>query len=205
MRKVAALGLGLAALVMASCSGQVPGSARPSATGEAGTSAQTPGSSTALDVPKVTDPIDMSKYKKNPCAVLTESQLEQLSIPTEPETRLDGPAGPTCDWEATDETGISMSGGPVTAGAGSSLAASYERYRQGGFDNFKPVKFVGYPGYLRRKDGIDDQCTAAVAVRNDLLYSLTVIVGEETPYYGKPCVYIRKAAKLATMTMSGGS
>lgn len=201
MRTAAVLVLGVAALLATSCSTQGPVDGEPTID-EAGKSSRPSHSSTASDVPKVTDSIDMSKYKQDPCAALTKSQLEKLSVPVEPQAR-DGSVGPTCDWQADDETGFSLSGGPVTAG--SSLAGSYKRYRQGGFENFKPITVAGYPGYLNRMDSEKATCGAAVAVRNDLLYGISGSVPEGSPYYGKPCVYVKKAAKLATITMSGGS
>lgn len=203
MRPLAALIFGIATLVAASCSGQAPGSSEPPATGEVGTSTGTTSPSTALNVPKVTDPINMSKYIQNPCAALTESQLEKLSVAVEPQARLDAPNGPVCAWDAVDKTGFSVSGSPITAG--SSLAGTYRRYRQGGFENFKPMTVAGYPGVLTRRDGEKNSCRAGVAVRQDLLYVVIGDVPEDSSYYGKPCVYVTKAATMATMTMSGGS
>lgn len=145
----------------------------------------------------------MSKYKRDPCAALTETQLKKLSVAVEPEPRLDAPNGPACGWDAADKSGFSLSGAPITAG--SSLAGSYRRYRQGGFDNFKPINVAGYPGILTRRDGEKGSCNAAVAVRNDLLYVMIGDVPKDSPYYGKPCVYVKKAAKMATITMSEGS
>lgn len=191
-------------LLVAGCSGESSGTPVPETSG----SVQSPGaagSSTAgvpPGVPTVANPIDTSVLEKQPCTALTAAQLGELGIAAQPEPQLDNPAGPGCDWDAYDEIGLALDGAFITAG--SSLAGSYAKAERGGYDNFRPTSFAGYPGYLRGKPS-KDHCVAVVAVRDNLLYNMQSTVSKDSPYYGNPCEIAKKAAELAVTTMSGGS
>lgn len=189
-------------VLLASCTGSADGSPSPDTSNSpARSSTSAPESSLPANVPQVTNPIEMTQYKKHPCRALTESQLQQLSVPVEGEPQLESVAGPECEWNAHDETGIVISGTTITAG--SSLAGSYAKNKRGGYKNFKPITVAGYPGFLYWDGKLN--CSVAVGVRNDLLYSIVVGVDTDEIQPGKHCEIAEKAAELATKTMSGRS
>ena len=188
--------------LMTSCSSSPVGTPTPEASSSStGGTTSVASSAPSGDAPQVTNPIDMAQYKQQPCSTLTGTQLEKLHLPIEGEPEPDAPTGPVCDWNAYDETGVTLRGGPLTAG--SSIAGSYAKNERGGFENFEPITVAGYPGYLNWNDNMS--CTASVGVRKNLLYSLVVTVDRDSSHQTERCDIAKRAVTLAMKTMSGGS
>jgi hypothetical protein len=165
----------------------------------------TPSADAAPGVPKVTNPIDTTRFEKEPCAALTPDQLAQLAITTEPRPDLDSKFGPGCEWNAYDEIGLTVGGVLLTVG--SSLASLYKQHEQGQWPLFEPTDVAGYPGV--KMDSLDAQprgkCGVSVAVRDDLIYSLQVSISSKSKDYEDPCSPALKAAELAVSTMKAGA
>ena len=201
MRAKLVLALGLI-VVLAGCSGKVRGNPDPASSTPA---AASPSADVPAGVPKVAHPIDTARFEKEPCAALTAGQLAQLRITTAPKPDAGNKLGPGCEWNAYDEIGLTVGAALLTAG--SSLATLYKQNEQGDWKLFKPVADVaGYPGVLL--DELDAQpkgnCGLSVAVRDNLIYSLSVTISSGSKDYGNPCPVAQKAAELAVSTMKAG-
>jgi hypothetical protein len=201
MRGKAMLAVGLAAL-LAGCSTSVGGTPTPA---QSSSTASSTGSST--DVPRVTSPIDTSKFEKEPCAALMPAQLADLGIGAQPKPDLENKLGPGCTWNGLDEpAGLSVTGTLLTIGG--SLRNLYKKHAAGELPYFEPVPDVsGYPGAL--VDDLDSQpkgdCAMEVAVRDDLLYSVQVSLTPSSKSYAAPCPVAQKAAEMAISTMKAGA
>jgi len=157
-------------------------------------------------VPKVAQPLDPARYQKQPCAALTAGQLSQLGITTQPKPDLESKLGPSCEWNAFDEIGITIHATLLTIG--SSLANVYKQHDQGQWPFFKPVADIsGYPGVLL--DSLDAQpkgkCQLIVGLRDDLAYSVQVSVAPDAKDYGDPCPVLQKVTEMAVSTMKAGA
>lgn len=157
-------------------------------------------------MPKVAQPIDTTRYEKQPCASLTALQLAQLGITTPPKPELENKLGPSCEWNAFDQAGFTI--GATLLLQGSSLAKVYTQHDQGQWPFFKPVADVsGYPGVLL--DSLDVQpkgkCQLVVAVRDDVVYSVQGDLDPESRDYDNPCSIVQKATELAVSTMKAGA
>ncbi len=138
--------------------------------------------------------------------MLTAGQLSQLGITTQPKPDLASKLGPSCEWNAFDEIGITIHATLLTIG--SSLAKVYQQHAQGQWPFFEPVADVsGYPGVLL--DSLDAQpkgkCQLIVGLRDDLAYSVQVSIDTDSKEYGNPCPVLRKATEMAVSTMKAGS
>lgn len=191
-----------AVVVLAGCSTGVTGHATPST--DAATSVTSGGAGSS--VPKVAQPIDTSRYEKQPCAVLTADQLAQLGITTQPKPDLENKLGPSCEWNAFDQAGFTI--GATLLTVGSSLAKVYKQHDQGQWPFFEPVADVsGYPGVLL--DSLDarpkGKCQLIVAVRDDLVYSVQGDLDPDSSAYANPCSIVQKATEMAVSTMKAGA
>jgi hypothetical protein len=189
-------------ILVAGCSSGVSGHASPS-TSEAASSSTT---TNDANVPKVAQPIDTARYEKEPCAALTTTQLSQLGIETQPKPDLQNKLGPSCEWNAFDDAGMTI--GATLLTVGSSLAKVYQQHDQGKWPFFEPVADVsGYPGVLL--DSLDAQpkgkCQLVVAVRDNLVYSVQGDIDREAKDYGNPCPVVQKATEMAVSTMKAGA
>src|SRR5699024_9951466 len=80
---------------------------RPSSSNEPQTA--TPPADTPSNLPTVSDPINPDHWEQTPCNVLTQKQLDRLSIETSPESR-EGSTGPECEWGDLFDDKISIDG-----------------------------------------------------------------------------------------------
>lgn len=98
-----ALALMTVALCAAGCTSTAPGQPLPAArTGSSATSSSAPAEEVpGPGVPKVPKPLDITRFKQNPCETLTSAQISDLlgdraRIHPDPH----GPVGPACGWFA---------------------------------------------------------------------------------------------------------
>lgn len=187
------------ALLAAGCSTHVDGSPAP----VTGVSAA-PSASVPPGVPTVANPLDASRYLKEPCAALTSVQVSQLGITTQPKPMPGDALGPSCTWNGFDEAGLSVGGRFLSRG----LSNLYAQHAQGQVPFFQPVADVsGYPGVLT--DSLDAQpqgkCDMVVGLRTDQVYSVQVTIEADSKDYANPCPVAQKAAEMAVSTMKAGT
>ncbi|MEQ0559442.1 DUF3558 domain-containing protein [Amycolatopsis sp. NEAU-NG30] len=186
------------ALLLAGCSVDVAGKPSPVPSSE-------PSEGDTAVVPKVSQPLDVSRFEKEPCAAFTSDQLAGFGITRQPRPMPEDALGPSCMWNGLDEGGVTLGARLLKSG---SLSGLYKKHEQGGLPYFQPVADIsGYPGVLT--DLLDAQpqgkCSAEVAVSNDRLYSVQVTISRNSKDYANPCPVAQKAAELAVSTMKGTS
>lgn len=194
------------ALILTGCGGAQAGNSTPagSTSMAAQPTSDSAGQTTNSQIPKVTRPIDTASFEEEPCSVLTDAQLQELSISTNPQPSATA-AGPTCAWGDSSDDGIHISGTFITKKS-SSVAGLYESNELGRYAYFVPVTIHGYPAAFSqladsRQNG---GCAIAIGVKNDLLYSMGIRLGLDNPNYAKPCSELEKVAEMAINTMTQG-
>ncbi|MFJ9786991.1 DUF3558 domain-containing protein [Amycolatopsis sp. NPDC101161] len=135
-------------------------------------------------VPKVTTPLDVTKYENDTCKLVPDDELTRLKFtdPGEPRPRDSNPenlSGPSCGWKIRGE-GLSLlvilGTGNRDAGAGglAGIKAAYER-PNGPYKFFEPAPDVeGYPAVyfdIRDRRAIGN-CSMAIGVADDLAVSV---------------------------------
>ena len=168
----------VACALVGGCTSQTGGTATPV------NSEPSPGTSSAAgptgDVPKVTTPLDVTKYGNDTCGLVPNEELARLKYtdPGEPrpqDSTPEGQSGPSCGWKIKG-AGISLliilgTGNRDNGGGGlAGIQAAYERPKN-------PIKFLerapdveGYPAVYfdvhdRRPNG---NCTMAIGLADDL-------------------------------------
>ncbi|MGQ0838644.1 DUF3558 domain-containing protein [Actinokineospora sp.] len=201
--------------VLAACS-STAGSAHPVpgalATSQAGggpggpsTSVSSGGDRLPGGAPRVKKPLDSAKFQAAPCSVLSQPQLASMSVGVPGKARLNGPVGPTCDWQ-DNITEIGLGGAfalPNTEG----LDSLYSQDRDGQIGLFEPLpEIAGHPAVIF--SGVDQReigsCAVAVGLTDQLNYSVVVTLGSDHPTRSDPCPVARRAVELAMETMTGG-
>ncbi|MEU0530409.1 DUF3558 domain-containing protein [Amycolatopsis tolypomycina] len=186
------------AIMLAGCSDGVAGKPVP-------VTGASPSETSSGSVPKVSRPLDVSRFEKEPCAALVPGQLAEFGITRQPNSMPGDALGPSCTWNGLDEGGVTVGARLLVGG---SLAGLYKRHEQGGLPHFEPVADIsGYPGVLT--DLLDAQpqgkCSAEVAVSDDRLYSVQVTISRNSEDYANPCPVAKKAAEMAVSTMKAGA
>jgi hypothetical protein len=158
-------------------------------------------SSTKLNAPQVSNPLDVTKFEQNPCGVLSQAQALQVANLTTTRVVAD-PTGPICRWLDDNRNSIAFS---FARGAGLSDAYEYQD-SQSGYFKVAP-NIAGYPAVFsgttddRSKGG----CQIITGVKNDEVMTVFSSLGVSSPYYSDPCSLAQKAAGAAIATLKGGS
>ena len=165
----------LSAGSLAACTTTKDGTASPSATGStsAGPSPEAP------EVPKVSVPLDVSKYVADPCGLVPADVLTPLRLPVPGENQPAGndsrtKAGPSCSWKIQGEgIGVLLTLGTVSRDRGAGgLAGLYAGYKQRTFIRFlEPAPEVeGYPAiyYDLADERAMGACGLGVGIADDL-------------------------------------
>jgi hypothetical protein len=210
-RVLAVLAAGLLAL-LAGCGGAGSLARGGSGGGNAGagraprTSSPPSTSRNLYGAPHVAHPLDVSRFLKKPCSVLSHRQIQHLhkTIEMATGTKPGGIGGP--------EPGCSLVGGTNAAheygGSWSFLTDGYglaSVYSQrSSFGVFKPLgRLHGYPALIAFAAPSDVRCTVGVGVSDKLAVTFTMKVGLNPPV--KPCTATKKLAAAAVATMKKGS
>jgi hypothetical protein len=165
----------LSAGSLAACTTTKDGTASPSSTG----SASTDSPSADSEVPKVSDPLDASKYAADPCGLVPADVLTSLRLPVPGENRSAGndsriTAGPSCSWKIRGEgMGVLLTLGTANRDRGAGgLAGLYAGYKQRTFIRYleHAPDVDGYPAIYY---GLADQrstgsCGLGVGIADDL-------------------------------------
>ncbi|MFD8494954.1 DUF3558 domain-containing protein [Amycolatopsis sp. NPDC059657] len=196
MRKLTVGVVAVAGLLLtAGCSRTTPGNAQ--------TTSPTAGSSSSGPaVPQVADPLDTTKFEKDPCGLLSPDQARALANLLT--TRLDSKAagGPICSWLDEHHNGISYS---LIRGGG--LSDVYRNHLPNDPGYFEPGESAaGYPAvYASITDGRPKgDCVLMVGVRNDVVMVTGSILGGTSPDQENPCPLVKKAAEAAIATLKAG-
>lgn len=183
-------------LAVTACS-STPGTPMP-ATSES-SSAPT---STAHSVPKVSNPLDATKYEQNPCALLSQDQATQL-ISAVRHRQGQGIVAPICSWYDDRDNRVGLGLLPGQGG----LAGAYTNAdsESGYFETAPDVN--GYPAVFagttddRKRGG----CQIAVGIKDDETFTASVLLDKSFPGYADPCALAAKTAAAAVTTLKAGA
>ena len=188
------------ATLMAGCSGQA-GTAVPAS----------PTTSTGLrfGAPPVPAPLDPTPLEKDPCAVMTPAQVASLGAPFK--DAASKPAdilGPSCDWSfATEDDPSSVSGTVFTKDPShGGISGLYGKQQTGGLTKFQPFTINGYPGivYDAATNTAPGGCAAAIGLRNDLTYTISVSLDALDHPFADGCELGKKVAGFVIQYLQQG-
>lgn len=155
--------------------------------------------------PKVTNPIDATKWTQNPCKVVPDDEIKTLgmskteSSPT-PENNGNGKG---CGWHFTSEA----IGGSFQNFHGNGLSSPYQSHKSGGLEVFEPFTIDGYPAVAAQQTKVQLRaggCGVAVGIRDDLVYFVQMDANDYSKWHKKPCDGAKKFAAAAMKTLTEG-
>ncbi|HEX7660068.1 MAG TPA: DUF3558 domain-containing protein [Pseudonocardiaceae bacterium] len=173
-RAIVPVALGLVALAaLAACSSDNANAVTPSTTSTTLPTSTTSDTITAIatTAPKVTNPLDASKFLQSPCTALTTSDLDGIAVGDAKVQSSPSNLGPDCDWQ----------GGAF--GASGAISISWETIDKNGLSDLYaqranayywiPTTVSGYPAVF--SDPLADlrsqgSCTINVGVSDSLFF-----------------------------------
>jgi hypothetical protein len=194
-------------LTLVACSPTNPGkpsipSAGPTTDSSAETSKAVPGPG----VPKVTQPIDVTRFKAAPCDALSGSQVAALlgsGSSAKPDLRA--PAGPTCDW---DSASVSQAGvGVIFVTADQFGLTSVYEAKGKQYQFVEPLEAIS--GFPTVAYGVNDERTTrgrcAVALGVSDTQAVDVHVAQSESNIGKkdPCAAAHDVAAQVLSNLRG--
>lgn len=191
----------LAGLSLSACSQSTTGTPLPESSAA---DSPTSTSSTALAAPKVSDPLDVSKFEKSPCGLLSDAQANQILTVTRHLVSPGATDSTICAWK--DEGGAELSLGLVGGNGG--LSTVYRQHTAQSPGYFVPIPSVeGYPALFA---SVADQrskgsCTVLLGVRDDEVMVVNMDWVVQASGQGDPCQLAQKAAGLAVTTIKGSA
>jgi len=187
----------IAMVVLAGCSTPTVGSARP-----AGNAPPTTNSANNFGAPKVTTPLDTTKYQANPCATLTPAQLQALGI-GQPGKVTPDPTGALCDW--SPQLDISYTFGFNTSFEPGDAKGLANAYQLGGPSSMQRLPDVhGQPAVTQPSQNTDGSCTIYLGATDVISYAAAVVIAAGLPHFADPCTVAARIADDATATMKSG-
>lgn len=198
--------LSAATLALAACSTPKDGTPTPTSGGISPSPSNS--ASAAPGVPKVDNPIDLTRFKQAPCTGLTKTQVEELLGPsTESVERLDGGAGPACRWSIPST--ISPRVDVIFSNLQDSGTARFYEAKGKAYKLLEPLEPIdGYP--VTAYDTKDERATegrCSVALGTSDTQSIGISLEQSEANIGKkdPCAAAREAAIRVLTTIRGGN
>lgn len=201
------LGAGVVMVAVSGCSDTQAGtpiaSSATNKTGPNGPS-RAPSSSNDRGAPRVTNPLDASRFLPKPCEVLTAAQLQALNLPAPGKTDTDTPlakaAGPACLWQNSDSR--STVGVALMSGNKNGLSDTYsvpERWAKG---YFEPTEVDGYPAVFNGSSDFRSQgdCQITVGITDTLAFSAS----ESGRLKERSCDRAKQVASMVIQTIKSG-
>lgn len=197
----------VALVLVSGCSTSTAGSADPqgapppaTTTGATTTTGDSGPSSSAntFGAPKVTTPLDTTRFQSTPCSVLTSAQQHGLGITAAGKITQD-PAGAICNWD--------LDSGPVYTfgfdvkfadGDAKGLANAYE---VGGSEMKALPDIGGQPAATQPSQNVNGNCTIWIGATDDIEYAVDVAIPTGP---ADPCTVATRIATAATATMKSG-
>ncbi|WP_081736360.1 DUF3558 domain-containing protein [Amycolatopsis orientalis] len=198
--------LSAAAFALAACSTPTNGTPTPTNGGSSPSSSTSP--SLPPGVPKVNHPIDVTRFKQDPCKALTKAQVEELlgSSDTETVPRPDGEAGPACRWSipSTAEPRINVIfGNSPDGGTASVYAAKGNAYKL--VEPLAPID--GYPvtayGVIDRR--AEGACSVSLGISDTETVGIAATQSAANVGKKDPCNAAREGAIRVLATIRGGN
>lgn len=204
----AATVIALAALATA-CSSQASGTPTPQPDNDSSPESPTTTSSPSSHEQEITidNPLDVSKYLKHSCDVLTDQQVtngggDPASGKLDPALKGAGYSS-ICRWQAADGSSAAFSVGfIVNQKHGISDTKSYHEDAQD-LKVFKSTDISGYPAFTTQAkvDVNSGSCTVQVGVNSHIILATLVTYSQKS----HPCAGAKHVAKAAVSTLKGGA
>lgn len=156
------------------CTSQADGTPTPEPTSAPPETTTTPSEDPTDGAPRVTDPLDATRFFTEPCTVLSQAQLAtfEVSRPGIPTTTgaVAEYSGPYCSWHAATEL-ASMIGVGFLTGNENGLSDTYRGRDQ--FDYFIPTTVDGYPAVFVDGSDLRDSgsCNITVGISDTLAFN----------------------------------
>jgi hypothetical protein len=187
----------IATVVLAGCASQTPGSARP-----ANNAPPTTSSANNFGAPKVTTPLDTTKYQANPCGTLTPAQLQALGI-TQPGKVTPDPTGALCDW--SPQLDVVYTVGFNTSFLPGDAKGLANAYQLGGPSSMQRLPDVhGQPAVTQPSQNTDGSCFIYLGATDVISYAASVTIAAGLPHFADPCTVAGQIADDVTATMKSG-
>ncbi|HKS44085.1 MAG TPA: DUF3558 domain-containing protein [Amycolatopsis sp.] len=190
----------LAVTLVASCTADKTGDARPT-----GSTTSAPQPSTESAAPGVATPLTTDRYEQSPCDGLTQDQIDRfLGTGVSPEPDLNAPGGPACNWHTSDGSGASIGIGFVAKG----LSRIYGG-KGSAFAFFQPLGTIqGYPAVAY---GVNDDrmtsgsCTVAVGTSDNSTIDVGATIRRQNIGKKDPCDAAYQVAQTIIDNIKRGS
>ncbi|WP_410576328.1 DUF3558 domain-containing protein [Amycolatopsis sp. lyj-108] len=185
-------------LLLAAAASLLTGGCGTQVTGTATTSAPSSARLPSDGAPAVTAPInDTARVEKDPCSAIPTAEIEAIGGKVKNSRLDDLTMGNNCVW-VFQESPNTVSAGLVT-GNKDGLSALYAQNAAAGLTTFKPVDPInGYPAVIFANGGEGEgNCTLAVGVRDDLVYTVIPRLTDQHPSFSDPCGMATKVAAAA--------
>jgi hypothetical protein len=198
--------------LISACTTSSQGNSNPATSTELATSdspSRTPGGDDELPfagAPKIDEPLETSRYEKDPCQSITAEQAETLNLPINGETMDHVALGNGCTWFNRETRGEINIVFVVDDPRG--LSPEYEANVNGDWAFFEELPDIEeYPAVAR--NGTDDRdighCTVVVGVADDMTFELIARLSQANVGQKDPCEMAAHVAGLALQTMKDGA
>jgi hypothetical protein len=186
----------LAAMAMTGCTATEAGVATPGTI--ASTTSATSAAAPTPDVPRVSDPLDASRYIADPCAVLTQAQLAShgVSRTGRPDTTSTSAeyAGPKCSWFG-QEADIVLSVIWQTTNKNGLADTYFLQEDYDSWDHFEATEVDGYPAVFNNLSGDAEHGTCGLVTGvSDTLTFYVLIQGQSTISGEESCSRVMQVA-----------
>jgi uncharacterized protein DUF3558 len=196
----------LSLAVIASCTTTSEGTPVPDSSSEQPTDQPTSGDDLPSDgAPKVENPLDLSHFEENPCDALTAEDAGTLNMPL-PGDQTGDSLGETCHWRNNETRGSVFLN--FLPGDKRGLSSLYREAKGSDFPYFEPIEEIeGQPAVAYNPD-VDEptiDCTVAVGVTDQLIFSVRVSLSDANVGKKKPCEVASDVAGMMLKTMREAS
>jgi len=154
--------------------------------------------------PKVTDPLDTTRFQKDPCQALTADQAQSLGTPPTGKPR-NMPFGNACEWKNPDTRAHAVVHFLDRYPYG--LSTEYQAREDGKLALFQVLPPIeGYPAVV--SDVVDPRptgaCTVVVGVSDEIAFEVPLQLSPENIGKKDPCEIAAMVAGMALQTMKKG-
>lgn len=200
------LGLGL----VTACTTTSNGDPRPADNTASSSAPQTSGNGEEelpfAGAPKVTDPLNTSRYEQDPCQSLTADQAQSQNLPPTGTINDEVALSKACEWRNPTTRGYVQISFIVDDPRG--LSPEYDANNRGKLAYFDVLPNIeGFPAVAR--DITDDRengyCSVAVGVADDMVFDSNVQLSQANIGHKDPCEIASDIARLALQTMKQGA
>jgi hypothetical protein len=156
--------------------------------------------------PAVDNPLDTTRYQRDPCQALTAAQAQELNVRT-PGEPYDDSLGKSCHFAGKSDAQARVDVGffdqyPF------GLSATYQAHEDGKYDFFNPLPPIeGYPAVARAgtDDRDDGACAVEVGTSDEISFEIALRLSAANVGTLDPCDTAAMVAGMVLQTMKADS